>query len=105
MVSSAYVWAKILGHIENRMGAAATSTWFDDAEVVELNEGQLILYSPSPFRKDIIQRRCVDYIKDAMHDLFDTTVEVVVLGDEELAHRPQPEGKAKVCGVQSPVHL
>lgn len=33
------------------------STWFDDAEVVELNDEQLILYTASPFRKEIIQRR------------------------------------------------
>ena len=84
MFSSAYVWAKVLGHIESRMGAAATSTWFDDAEVVEINEKELILYTPSPFRKDIILRRCVDYIRDAMMDLFDADVEVRVLGDEEL---------------------
>ena len=38
MYSSAYVWAKIIGHIENRMGAAAASTWFDDAEVRRICE-------------------------------------------------------------------
>ena len=95
MYSSAYVWAKVLGHIENRMGAAATSTWFDDAEVVELNEQQLILYTPSPFRKDIIQRRCADYIKDAMQDVFETSVDLIVLGDEELAEYKSRNEKPK----------
>lgn len=95
MYSSAYVWAKVLGHIENRMGAAATSTWFDDAEVVELSETQLILYTPSPFRKDIIQRRCADYIQDAMRDLFDTSVELTVLDDEEMAEYKNRQKKPK----------
>ena len=84
MYSSAYVWAKILGHIESRMGATVTSTWFDDAEVVELNDQQLILYTPSPFRKDVIERRCTEYIQDAMRELFEKEIQVVVLNDTEL---------------------
>ncbi len=84
MYSSAYVWAKVLGHIENRMGAEVTSTWFDDAEVVDLTDQKLILYSPSPFRKEIIERRCKEYIQDAMKELFDQSVDVAVLGDAEL---------------------
>ena len=39
MYSSAYVWAKVLNHMEDRLGTVTVSAWFDDAEVVELNEG------------------------------------------------------------------
>lgn len=46
MYASAYVWAKILGHLEATLGTVIVSNSFDDAEVVELNEEQLILYSP-----------------------------------------------------------
>ena len=46
MYSSAYVWAKVLSYIEERLGPTTVSAWFDDAEVVELNESNLILYSP-----------------------------------------------------------
>ena len=46
MYSSAYVWAKVLSHMEERLGSVTVSAWFDDAEVVELNESNLILYSP-----------------------------------------------------------
>ena len=38
MYSSAYVWAKVLSYIEERLGAVTISAWLDDAEVVELNE-------------------------------------------------------------------
>ena len=85
MYSSAYVWAKILNHMENRLTPAVVSTWFDDAEVVELNDEQLILYTASPFRKEIIQRRCTEYIKDAMKEIFNTEITLVVFGPEELA--------------------
>ena len=95
MYSSAYVWAKVIGHIENRMGAAAASTWFDDAEVVEITEQQLILYTPSPFRKDIILRRCADYIRDALQELFDKNLELVVLDDKELSDYKSRREKPK----------
>ena len=38
MYASAYVWAKILGHLEATLGSVIVSNSFDDAEVVELNE-------------------------------------------------------------------
>ena len=46
MPSAAFIWAKVLGHIENKMGAAATSAWFDDTNVVEITDHQLILSTP-----------------------------------------------------------
>ena len=84
MYSSAYVWAKVLSHMEERLGAVTVSAWFDDAEVVELNEINLILYSPSDFRREIIRRRCTDYIQDALKEVFNSDAKLMVFGDEEL---------------------
>ena len=66
MFSSAYVWAKVLSFLEEQLTSITVSTWFDDAEVVELNEQELILYSPTEFRREIIRRRCTDHIQDAL---------------------------------------
>ena len=84
MYSSDYIWGKILGHMEDRLSAPVVSTWFDDAKVIELTEDRLILYSPSEFRRDTIQRRCDGYIRDAMKDLVDKDITVEVFGEEEL---------------------
>ena len=84
MYSSDYIWGKILGHMEDRLSAPVVSTWFDDAKVIELTEDRLILYSPSEFRRDTIQRRCDGYIRDAMKDLFDKDITVEFFGEEEL---------------------
>ena len=83
MYSSAYVWAKILNHMEERLGAVTVSAWFDDAEIVELNENNLILYSPSDFRREIISRRCTEYIQDALKEIFHSDAKLLVFGDEE----------------------
>ena len=85
MYSSAYVWAKVLTQLENQLSATVVSTWFDDAEVVELTEHKLVLYSSSEFRKNMIERRCIPYIQAAMKECFDMTVEVQVLTEGELS--------------------
>ena len=84
MYSSAYVWAKVLNHMEEHLGSVTVSAWFDDAEVVELNEEHLILYSSSDFRRDIIRRRCTDHIQDALKEIFNSDAKLIVYGDEEL---------------------
>ena len=84
MYSSAYVWAKVLNYLEDRLTAVTVSAWFDDAEVVELNEEHLILYSASDFRREIIRRRCTQYIQDALKDIFSSDAKLIVFGDEEL---------------------
>ena len=84
MYSSAYVWAKVLSYLEDRLTAVTVSAWFDDAEVVELNENNLILYSPSDFRREIIRRRCTDIIHDALKEIFNSDAKLLVFGDEEL---------------------
>ena len=84
MYASAYVWAKILMYMEERLTAITVSAWLDDAEVVELNEEHLILYSPSEFRRELIRCRCTQYIHDALKEIFNSDAKLVVFGDEEL---------------------
>ena len=84
MYASAYVWAKIISYLEERLSAVTVSAWFDDAEVLELNEEHLILYSASDFRREIIRRRCTDYIQDALKEIFNSDAKLMVFGDEEL---------------------
>ena len=85
MFSSAFVWAKVLSYLEEKLTTSVVANWFDDTEVVELNDQQLILYSSTAFHRDIIQKRCIGYIQDAMLLTFNSTVDVVVFGPEELA--------------------
>ena len=84
MYSSAYVWAKILGNLEARLSPPVVSAWFDDAEVMEYSDDRLVLYSPSDFRKEIIQKRGASYVKEAMKEIFDLDIELVVLGEEDI---------------------
>ena len=84
MYSSAYVWAKILSYLEERMTSTIVSASFDDAEVVELNDSHLIIYSPSDFRRDLITRRYSGIIQDALREVFNSDAKLIVFGDAEL---------------------
>ena len=101
MYASAYVWAKIINYLEERLSAVTVSAWFDDAEVIELNEEHLILYSASDFRREIIRRRCTDYIQDALKEIFSSDAKLLVFGDEEL-EAYQSKGKQKTSMVFNP---
>ncbi len=97
MFSSAYVWAKVLSFLEEQLTSITVSTWFDDAEVVELNEQELILYSPTEFRREIIRRRCTDHIQDALKEIFNSEAKLVVFGDEELrAYKTKGTGNSSM---------
>ena len=84
LYSSTYIWAKVLAHMEQKLTDTIVTTWFDDTEVLELTDQKLVLYSPTVFRKDMIISRCKTYIKDALKELFDMDLELVVLDDTEI---------------------
>ena len=84
MYASAYVWAKVLMFLEERLSSITVSAWFDDAEVVELTEERLVIYSPDEFRRGMIQNRCGAHIQDALKEIFNSDAKLVVFGDEEL---------------------
>ena len=84
MYSSAYVWAKILIYLEERMTSTIVSTFFDDAEIIELNEEHLILHSSSDFRRNAITGRYAVVIEDALKEIFNSNAKLIVFGDDEL---------------------
>lgn len=84
MYSAAYVWAKTMNYLETQLSPIVVSAWFDDAEIVELTDERLVLYSPSDFRQEGIRRNYKRYIEEALRELFRLEAEVVVWGDAEL---------------------
>ena len=51
MYAAAYIWAKVIGDLERKLSEITVNAWLDDAELVELKDDQLIVYSPSDFRQ------------------------------------------------------
>ena len=84
MYSNAYIWSKVLSYLETHSPSMAVNSFFDDAEIVELKDNKLVVYSPSPFRKDVIMNRYTLLIQDAMRELFEKEIELVVLDEDEF---------------------
>ncbi len=84
MFSSAYVWAKIISYLEQRLPPSTVSAWFDDTQVLEFNEDYLIIYCPDEFRRETIANRCAPYIHDALQEIFESKAKLKVLDDEQL---------------------
>lgn len=73
-----YKWSKILTFLEKHLGTITVSNWFDDAVVVEFTADVLMIESGSEFRGDIIKRRCLGLIKEALAELFNSSAEVKI---------------------------
>ena len=84
MYAAAYVWAKVLSYLEDRMTNITVSAHFDDAEIVELTNEHLIIYSTSEFRRSTIVNRYSLMIQDALKEIFDSDAKLIVFGDKEL---------------------
>ena len=85
MFSTAYVWAKIYGYMEEQLGSVVISTWFDDAEVIELTEERLILYTSSDYRREMILKRYTPLIHEALQTIFDSQAKLEVFDDQQMA--------------------
>ena len=79
MASATFIWAKILTYIEQHHTEALVSTWFDDVDVVELRDNTLVLFTPNPFRKPILETQCIPYITEAMLAVGQQKIQVFLL--------------------------
>lgn len=96
MFSSAYVWAKVLLYLETQLTSAVTATYFDDVEVLDLNFSQLILYTPSEFRREVIRTNCMEHIKTALDKVFDyKDMTILVYDEKEKDHFLKSQKKPK----------
>lgn len=84
MNSAAEIWASVIALLEKELTPTAVSTWFYDAEAVDLQEDKLVICTPSEFKKNILNQRYLPVLKKVLYDLFAAQMEVVVLTREEL---------------------
>ena len=85
MNPAADIWAKVLTLLQNEMTTTTINAWFDDAVGVALEGDKFVLYSPTPFKRDIIASRYVGNIQNALQELFSAQFQVEVLTEGELA--------------------
>ena len=60
---AADIWDKVIQLMQPDMTPTTINTWFDDAKAVELEDDRFVLYSPTRFKRDIINARYVPFIQ------------------------------------------
>lgn len=83
MNSAADVWVRILTLMENTLTQTTITTWFSDIEPLSLEENRFILYTPTAFKKGIIESRYLTHVEKALYELFSAKLEVVILAEDE----------------------
>ncbi len=92
MYSATYVWAKVIPWLEQKLTAPLVSTWFEDAEVIRLQDNVLTLFTPSAFNKDSIERFCAEYVRQAGQELFGLDLRLEVIDDYQPNLTAAPGG-------------
>ena len=60
------IWREILSYIKSHHTEALVNVWFDDIEMITLNNDTLVLYTPNDFKKPVLEKHCIPFITEAM---------------------------------------
>ncbi len=78
------IWDEIIKILSKELTPTAITTWFSDCEAVEIEDCRLVLHTSNDFKRSIIVSRFGDSIKAALHDLFASDFELMVLAGDEI---------------------
>jgi len=84
MNSVSDVWKSVIDIMGTKLTQTALSTWFDDCQAVDLLDERLVIYTPTPFKRDIIENRFSSMLSDALMDIFSCRFDIMILAGDEL---------------------
>lgn len=85
MNSLSDVWKIVLRQLQQQLSETTVNTWFDEIQVVTMEDSALVLHCSNTFKKNTIETRFIRQIKDALRDIFSSDLEVKILDDEQLS--------------------
>ena len=85
MNSLSDVWSSVLQRMSTQLAPTTINTWFDEVEVVTMEDSAFVLHCGNEFKKKTIEARFLPYIRDALRDLFSADFEIKVLNDDQLS--------------------
>ena len=97
MKSLSDFWQSVLQSMSEYLSDTTIKTWFDEVDIVTMEDSAIVLHCGNDFKKSVIESRFMGHIKSALKDTFSADLEVKLLDDEQLAAyhgvRPdQPDG-------------
>ena len=85
MKSITDVWKNVLDRLRGQLSETTIDTWFDEVEVITMEDSAFVLHCSNSFKKSTIEARFLRYMKEALKDIFSADLEVKILNDEQLA--------------------
>lgn len=82
MVSIHDLWNLVIEELKKEVPYIALQTWFDDIEVIELQERTLTLYSPVVFKRETIEKYYSERLQKVMRNILSETIEIKLLSPE-----------------------
>ena len=79
------VWNNVLTRLSTQLSETTIDTWFDEIDVVTMEDSAFVLHCSNDFKKSTIEARFMKYIKDALKDIFSADLEVKILDDAQLS--------------------
>ena len=79
------VWEMVLQMLNDHLTETAFNTWFADCTAIELGESQFVLHTTSPVKRDIIESRYGELIRQSLYEIFSAPFELkIIVGEDEL---------------------
>ena len=79
------VWGNVLQQMSQQLAPTTINTWFDEVEVVTMEDSAFVLHCGNEFKKKTIEARFLPYIRDALRELFSADFEIKILNDDQLS--------------------
>ena len=78
------IWQRLLMLLGRELTDIALDTWFNECRIVELSPGELVLHTPTSFKREIIENKYLLLIKGALSELLPGEYSVRVLDDDSI---------------------
>ena len=79
------VWGSVLQQMSQQLAPTTINTWFDEVDVVTMEDSAFVLHCSNAFKKSTIEARFMSHIKAALKDIFSSDLEVKILDDQQLS--------------------
>ena len=79
------VWGNVLQQMSRQLAPTTINTWFDEVEVVTMEDSAFVLHCGNEFKKKTIEARFLSYIQDDLPVLISTDFDIKILNDEQLS--------------------
>lgn len=92
MQNTAEIWSRVISVLETKLSPVTMRTWIVPLVPIKADGSCLYLKAGDKYIRDVIEARYIDYIKEALRELFSLAWTVSIsCGDEDYENNPASE--------------